>query len=82
MQEQLHLLTSPAQRCLLPQAGTPTADLELEELTHRRLLRTVLTSLFTLRNTSRGPLQAKQALVDRNSRSVSTGLVDPVPLVA
>ena len=52
VQGQLHHLMSTAQGCLLPQAETPTADLQLAEFTHRRLLRAAPASLFTLRNTS------------------------------
>ena len=72
MQGQLCLLTSTAQGCLLPQAEIPTA--ELTEFIHRRLLRTAPVLLFTLRNTSRLPLQAKQGLVDQHGPSASTGL--------
>ena len=64
MQGQLHLLTSTAQGCLLPQAETPIADPELVEFIHRRLLRIAPASL-TLLNTSGWRLQAKQALVDQ-----------------
>ena len=81
MQGHLHLLMSTAQGCLLPQAETPTADPELTEFIHRRLLRTALASL-TLRNTSGQHLQAKQALVDQPRPICVHRAMDPVPLVA
>ena len=73
--------TSTAQGCLLPQAETPTADPELAEFIHRRLLKTAPVSLFTLHNTNGQPLQAKHALVDQTQPICIHRAMDPVPLL-
>ena len=72
VQGQLRRLTSTARGCFLTQAETPTADLELVESIHRRLPGADPASLFTLRNTSGRPLQAKQLQVDQ--LGTSTGI--------
>ena len=70
-----------AQGCILPQAETPTAVLELAKFIHRRLIRTAPAVLLTLLNTSGWPLQAKQALLGQMRPICIHKAMDPVPLL-